>query len=302
MIRSAAVDTPWDSPPLFARPKSGSAPAIAFRILPPAGEPRVAVLVSTGYFENMNRYREVIDRWNERGVLVAAYDLRGHGLSEGLRGYISHFEEYVDDVLRLLGELAERSPWKRLCPPILFGHSLGGLISIHVALRAPERIAALALSSPYLERAKHAPPVKVAVGRLLSHFLPKISVEADVRGSECTRNTDIAGTYDHDPLNFRKANVRWFTETTAAQKIALERAGELRLPIYCLQAGSDLIALADTTDRFMKRANSVDRHYERLAGIYHEVLNEPERAKFIEQYAAAMLGWQPTVAARPTEV
>jgi alpha-beta hydrolase superfamily lysophospholipase len=281
--------------------KAPSAPALAYRLFPPSGTPHVAALMTTGYFENMKRYRATIDRWNERGILVAAYDLRGHGLSEGERGFVRRFDDYVDDVLELLGELAHQKAWKALAPPILFGHSLGGLISIHVALRAPSHIAALALSSPYLERAKQAPAIKVAAGHMLSLLLPKVSVPAEVRGSECTRSTEIAEAYDRDPLNFHKANVRWFTETEGAQKRALERARELKLPIYCLQGGADLIALPAATDRFMQSVGSIDRHYERLPGVYHEILNEPERSTFMNHYAAAMLGWQPTVASIPTE-
>jgi alpha-beta hydrolase superfamily lysophospholipase len=279
-----------------------AAPALAYRVFPASTDARLAVVLSTGYFEHMNRYREVIDRWTERGIAVAAYDLRGHGLSEGTRGYIARFADYVDDVLELLTELSQKASWRKLTPPVLFGHSLGGLISIHVALRAPERAAALALSSPYLGRAKQAPAVKIAAGQVLSRLLPKVSVDADVPGSECTRSTEIAAAYDKDPLNFRKANVRWFTETTNAQKVALERAHELKLPIYCLQAGADLIALPAATDDFMHRVGSVDHQYQRLTGMYHEILNEPERATFIDQFATAMLGWQPMVAATPTEI
>jgi lysophospholipase len=282
--------------------KAAGAPALAYRVFPPSGEARVAVLLTHGYFDHMGRYREAIERWNERGILVVAHDLRGHGLSQGERGYVARFDDYIDDMLELLGELAQRPAWKRLSPPILFGHSLGGLISIHVALRAHDQVAALALSAPYLQRAKQAPAIKLAAGQLLSLVLPKVSVAADVSGAECTRSADIAAAYDRDPLNFHKANVRWFTETEGAQERAMERAPELKLPIFCMQGTGDLIARPAATDRFMQRVSSVDRQYERLPGIYHEILNEPERSTFMNQYAAAMVAWQPTVAARLTEV
>src|SRR5258706_1683052 len=118
----------WDEPPFTLRQRD--APAIAFRVFRPKDTPKVSVLMSFGYFENMARYREVIERWNARGILIAIYDLRGHGHSEGRRGFVSRFDEYVDDAASLVRELDENHGFRRHAPHVLFGHSLGGLISI----------------------------------------------------------------------------------------------------------------------------------------------------------------------------
>jgi len=283
----------WDSPPLVLKRRAAGAPAIAYRILRPQGPAAVSVLMAHGYFENMKRYREVIDRWNAQGILVAIYDLRGHGLSEGPRGYISRFEEYIDDAQDVLGELASDDGWKALTPPMLFGHSLGGLISIHTALRAPDKIGGLALSSPYLSLAQELPPLKLVVGKLLSRFVPSISLASDLDGSDCTHDLAIARAYDHDPMNFKKANVRWFTETAKGQEQALAQASRLNVPLFCLQAGDDKVTKPAATERFMERVSSVDRQYLRLPGLYHEVLNELDRATWIDKFAAALLGWRP---------
>src|SRR6185295_11156346 len=152
---------------------------------------------------------------------AAIYDLRGHGLSEGGRGQVTRFDEYVDDALHLLDELDRDDGCKRLRPPVLFGHSLGGLISIHTALRAQDRLAGLTLSSPYLGLAMTVPAVKLLAGRALSRFLPSVSLAAGVKGADCNHSDEIASAYDRDPMNFKKANVRWFTETLVAQRRAL---------------------------------------------------------------------------------
>jgi alpha-beta hydrolase superfamily lysophospholipase len=281
----------WDSPPLLLQGRMNSAPAIAYRVFVPSAAPKILALVTFGYFENMKRYREVVERWNARGIAVALYDLRGHGLSEGRRGFISRFSDYTDDVDALLGELAKTTSLAKLGPPVLLGHSLGGLISILAALGTRRPLAGLALSSPYLALAQKVPAIKLIPGRILSRLLPGVSMPAGVRGADCTRSQEIAEAYEDDPMNFKNANVRWFTETTRAQNEALERAPEIKIPVFCVQGAADKIAQAAATEHFMAKVGSADKEFIMLPEHYHEVLNEPDRASTIEKFASAMLRW-----------
>src|SRR5258708_3986518 len=156
----------------------------------------------------MKRCREVIEGWKAGGLLVAIYDLRGHGLSEGGRGQILQFDDYVEDEVDLMRELDQDDAFKQLRPLVLFGHSLGGLISVHTAFRVPDKIAGVALSSPYLGLAMPVPAIKLVAGRALSRFVPSVSLDAGLKGSDCTHSSEISEAYDHDPMNFKKANVQ----------------------------------------------------------------------------------------------
>ena len=102
-------------------------------------------------------------------------------------------------------------------------------------------------------------------------------------------------------MNFKKANVRWFTETSKAQEQALAQAFKLNVPLFCLQAGEDRVTLPAATERFMERVSSVDRQYLRLPGLYHEILNELDRTTWIDKFAAAFLGWRPLLVDARTE-
>jgi alpha-beta hydrolase superfamily lysophospholipase len=272
------------------RGKDG-APSLHMRISRPDGGSRAAALITHGYAEHSGRYDHVIDRWNARGILVGSYDLRGHGDSEGVRGHVSRFEEYVDDALAVLTELEKDPDWRALSPPILFGHSLGGLISIHVALAAPDRVAALVLSSPFLGLGFPVPSIRQVAGKAISEVLPTFALPSGLKGENLTRDPAAAASYDSDPKIFKTATVRWFSEVMAAQRKAIERAPSLNLPLNCLQAESDRIVAVADTERFIERIGSVDTSYERVPGAFHAILEDIGRDTHIDRFAAAILDW-----------
>jgi pimeloyl-ACP methyl ester carboxylesterase len=78
---------------------------------------------------------------------VTAYDLRGHGYSDApASGYTS--ADHAADLLALLDELGiERAA--------VVGHSFGGVIALHAAVLAPERVNAVVLSDPYFPALRH---------------------------------------------------------------------------------------------------------------------------------------------------
>jgi alpha-beta hydrolase superfamily lysophospholipase len=280
----------WTWAPTMLRTRSGGGPSIAYQVVRAKGDPKVAVLVNHGYGDYAYRYREAVEQWTDRGILVAAYDMRGHGHSEGPRGRIERFTDYVDDVLLLLDTLAKDAEWQKTSPPNLFGHSMGGLVAIHVALTAPDRLSGLALSSPWVGLAFPVPAVKKWAGELMSGALPGFALSTGIKGSDVTRNVELAKLYETDPLVFHTATSRWFTESIAAQAKAMEAAPRIKLPLFCLQAGEDKIASVAETEKFVSRVTSVQKSYRRLPGAYHEILNEPERAGTIREFGDALLG------------
>ena len=75
-------------------------------------------------------------RWQLYGL-----DFRGHGASEPTDdGYL--VINYVDDVVGLLDELNE--------PAVVYGHSLGAMVTAAVAARVPEKVRAIVMEDPPL--------------------------------------------------------------------------------------------------------------------------------------------------------
>ncbi|MFC1874150.1 alpha/beta fold hydrolase, partial [Chloroflexota bacterium] len=64
----------------------------------PIGEPKAILLTVHGLAEHGGRYMNVVDYFVPRGYAVYSFDQRGHGQSEGMRGYVEKFSYYIDDL------------------------------------------------------------------------------------------------------------------------------------------------------------------------------------------------------------
>lgn len=61
------------------------------------------------------------------GITFVAYEQRGHGRSEGERGYLDNADEVLKDARNFISAIAKIYPEK---PLFLMGHGAGGLVSL----------------------------------------------------------------------------------------------------------------------------------------------------------------------------
>jgi alpha-beta hydrolase superfamily lysophospholipase len=64
----------------------------------PLDDAKAAVFLIHGYGEHAGRYQHIADALATHGYALYAFDLRGHGKSEGERAFINTFDSYVADV------------------------------------------------------------------------------------------------------------------------------------------------------------------------------------------------------------
>ena len=103
-----------------------------------AGEPPVLLL--HGSTMRSEDWDNIFPRLATR-YRVVAYDARGHGRSGHATSY--ELEGFVDDARRAIGEVLEK-------PPIVVGHSLGGVVGAVLAADSPDLVRGLVLEDPPL--------------------------------------------------------------------------------------------------------------------------------------------------------
>ncbi len=247
------------------------------------GSARASLVIVHGYGEHIARYDEAARAFAAAGFAVRGADLRGHGKSEGKRGFITSFDQFLDDTTRVIERARAATPG----PLFLLGHSLGGLIATHVALQNKTKLDGLLLSSPFFALKLKVPALKIWAGKIASSILPTLALPLGLKGADVTRDAERAAEYERDPLNNKNGTARWFTETTAAQEQALTRAGELMLPSLFMHGGADHVADPGRTEQLFARVASKDKQLKIYTGQFHEIFNEPER----KQTFADVIAW-----------
>ena len=197
-------------------------------------------------------------------------------------GTASTSREFLDDVAELTRLVRERFPD---LPPVLFGHSFGGLVAASVVIAHPSPWRALALSGPYFDTAKPVPAAKRFAGKIATRLAPALSIPTGLSGKDCTHDAARARAYDEDPLVFGNATARWFSETQAAQASAIARAPSLGLPLLVVIGLADPIVSVPRARAFFDAAGSKDKTWDGREGLFHEVLNEVDWRPIADRFA-----------------
>jgi len=250
----------------------------------PAETPRGTVLVVHGLKDHSARYAELAGVLLERSFAVYAIDLRGHGRSEGPRAWVERFDLYLQDLDLVVAEVRRRQPTG---PLFLLGHSMGGAISTLYALEHPAGVSGLVLSAAALRRPRSVSAGAASFTKFLSVVAPHAGVFR-LPNSDFSRDPAVVAAMDRDPLIYqRPAPARTAGELLKAMDRIRLRSPELSLPILALHGSADRLTHPDGSRDLVENVRSKDKTLRIYAGLYHDLLHEPER----ERIRADIVGW-----------
>jgi alpha-beta hydrolase superfamily lysophospholipase len=243
----------------------------------PETDPKAVVVIAHGAGEHSGRYAHVGEHLTQAGYAVYALDHRGHGRSHGKGANIERLALVVEDLDAFVTLAGGSHPGAKV---FLLGHSMGGAISLSYALRHQDRLAGLLLSGPAAALDTASPAMR-AVSRALSAVAPGLGVFG-VASSDVSRDPETVAAYDADPLiHHRKLPARTVGELVVAAGEFPDAVGRLTLPLLVMHGTEDRLTPPAGSTMVHERAGSADKTLELYEGLYHEILNEPERAQVL---------------------
>lgn len=243
-------------------------------------KPRGEILITHGFGEHSGRYGALTDHLTSHDYSVTAYDHRGHGLSDGLPGHVENFDEYDQDLVKLIEAVRERAQSRSL---FLIGHSMGGLIALRYLARHPENVSGAVISAPLIEVAVPVPAHKLMIARVGARMAPRLRLDNEINPANLSRDPEVGRAYAADPLVNRKVSTTWFAEASRAMREVAERAREIKTPVLVMHGTDDRLASVDATKRMFKNIGSPDKELVIYPGFYHELFNEPEKREVFDR-------------------
>jgi alpha-beta hydrolase superfamily lysophospholipase len=252
-----------------------------YRCYQSSGE-RARLVIAHGLGEHSGRYDNVVRQLMPLDISIWALDHRGHGQSDGKRGHILNFEQYVLD-LHLLVELARETlpPGKKI---FLLGHSMGGLIALYFAEKYQDIIDGVIASSPALGMVVAVPAIKNLLGKLMSFLWPGLSMGNELDATKISHDEAVVNAYQNDPSVHDRVTARWFTEFLSAIDTVNQQADQIHIPVLMQVAGDDHLVDAQASKHFFDKLAAEDKTLHVYEGLYHEIYNEvPEEKQKVLQ-------------------
>ncbi|WP_195270577.1 alpha/beta hydrolase [Eubacterium sp. 1001713B170207_170306_E7] len=226
-------------------------------------QPRAVVIITHGMCEHSGRYAFVAGKLFDCGLKVYRYDLRGHGKSEGERGFYSTPDAITEDLRRVVDIAAAENPGLRL---FLLGYSMGGFAVADFCTKYPDRADGAILFDA-------ATRDNLGGFSRVSQSLDPLTRFPNKLAKRLTSDPEVTAAYKADPLN-----AAYFTAGLSQQlSLGIQQLTEnpaFRLPVLLLHGEKDtLVDPSDSTDFFAQIA-SKDKQLKIYGNTQHEIFNE----------------------------
>ncbi len=250
----------------------------------PDSVPKAVLVVVHGLAEHSGRYINLVNYFVPKGYAVYGFDQRGHGKSDGLKGYVERFSYFVNDLNSFLIIVRSSHHDAKI---FMVGHSIGGTIATAHAISHQDELDGLILSGATIRVPADAPAMLIFAARLLSWLLPKAGLYIiDAEG--ISRDKSVVSAYVSDPLVYRgKIRARLGIEIIKAMKMVQHELPKIRLPMLILHGAADRLSDPKGSKILYERTSSIDKTLKLYDGFYHEIFNEPE----CERVFADMEAW-----------
>ena len=243
----------------------------------PQGHQKAGIILIHGIGDYCERYENITKYFVENNFVVFMFDLRGHGKSEGKRGYIKEYSTLLNDIDIIVKEFVKRNPD---IPLFLYGQGVGGSLALNYCINYNKYIRGAIVASPWMKLIKNSNHLKLKLVYFLARIFPSCHVNLNINSDYLSHNIEIVKQYQTDPLILKKVTLSFFAETHKGCLSVLSNRYKINVPVLLMHGRKDKISLYKSSKAFASNTKNFTAKI--WNGMYHELHNEPENKEIFD--------------------
>ena len=208
-----------------------------------------------------------------------SFDLRGHGLSNGIRSWAPNFNTWVKDLNSFSGHIQNEFSINTK-DTLLIANSIGSVMAVSWILNYATNLRGCILGAPAFSIKLYI-PFALTFLRLVSKISDKKFVTSYVKPTLLTRNKEEADKYKKDPLITKNIGVNVLVTLFDTYINCFNRLKDFEIPTLIFTAGKDYIVNNKTHKIFYNGISSPIKKHILLKNFRHAIFHENEQHKVI---------------------
>jgi alpha-beta hydrolase superfamily lysophospholipase len=241
-----------------------------------------------GEHSGRNGYLNLYKRFESLNYAVLSLDHQGHGRSNGTRSHVESYNDFLDDIQQFIEISLAKKDFPKDIPAFIFGHSMGGALTVGTLLRnyIPNLKGAV-LSSPALNlhQDKNYSDFIRAIGTQIAYILPKVEVVPHKSAhGRISKNSEACEAYDVDPLNDRigiRAGLGH--ELVSLSEDIDRRYHEISIPLLIFHGEKDRVVDVDASHvLYQSKASPGNKTLKLYPEMLHEIWEDEVKEEAIQ--------------------
>ncbi|EAR88373.1 alpha/beta fold hydrolase (macronuclear) [Tetrahymena thermophila SB210] len=249
--------------------------------------PKAICVIFHGMNWHSNLLAHIAEDLAKNQIEVCAYDFKGYGKSQGLRGYMPDIKRHIEDAHQFIAEVQKIYPDK---PLFLCGFSLGGLTAFHLGLENREKFKGIVFFAPALKDHPYYQRYPKIFGRFIGRLFPKMKVTPTNKGRSSAQRNKVVDDYlfKVDELYYkeglRAGTIRSIIESMMDTEFLYH---DFDVPFLLFQGGHDKLVDPSLASQLIEQSPSQDKQIIYDHNLWHGIPLEPE----IDEYMKIVVDW-----------
>lgn len=246
----------------------------------PQGEIKRHIVILHRGHEHSARVSHIPGELELENTAYYSFDMRGHGVSPGPRGWAPSFDTWVSD-LNAFSVFLRIEHGVELEKTYVIANSVGSVMAVQWVHDYAPPIKGMILAAPAFSIRLYVPFALQSL-RVVTWFTNKLFVNSYVKSRLLTRDAQQAKAYDADKLITKRIAISVLVSLFDSMKRLMLDAKAIETPTLILSAGSDYIVDNNVQKKFYERISSTQKKLIKLDGFKHALFHEIEREKVVQ--------------------